>query len=1049
MKRLTSLAVLMAMMLMSMTAVAQSKWMQNAPAIKVHNQRSNSSVFVAGEGLRTINYAPKAETIGQPSDTTVSSGYGFLVGPDGNDWVYTEEARFNGTDGYKSAAFTLYDAAHKNQGTIEVTIPEGRWINAIEPYGIITNKFFDRDASTYEVLVYIHEVLSPGVTESYIGVYNTKGDSVTTFRGSQAAIFHVQQNSWTSYDRMLLVSLEEEAIETENGMEYNAYQRVDIYKPVGWGDTNEIEHTIRVNEANIMAVVGSWFNTYEIDNEPYYMVSSYEKPFYNGEWDYNTGYQYPTDNNSFKATLYNKNLEVVNEITFPCEDMNDKAYKVYGCGFLTYDDVSKGMFTGDDQFNYIITADTYDFQNDEDKFDFFVYDSKGQIVKTIDTNVDGEGIAVLADIEGQERQLALGHTETDADGNLSSYIKLINIPSCEISATVSHSVDMPVSFNMNRAPRGDSYEYAISYNDAEYDADGNVYAIIGWFTKDLKFSRKVRFNIGKEGLIANPLLTETSLNPYLFNTNIENEYIYLWSVARNDGTEQKDWHLCIADGDGNPIRDYVGNDSKGGVLMVGMMNARNSHASLYIDYYNQNNYQHTIEYIPLPLVKFEKGGSGTKEDPYLVATFGDLEQIANSPLSHYKQVRHIDMSFGGEAWTPIDRFQGTYDGGNYRISNLLIDETGGDELALFAEVTDSAKISNVFFENPTIYVGDYNYYAAVLAGNMMLSSIENVHVSGGQIICNSEDATPYVGGLAAYVAYYSDVNSCSFDGIIDVPNGNKVGGIAGEAATATPISVCTFTGLINGGESVGGILGSQGDGSKVLNCHVNGTIKGKNTVGGLVGDNNSRAVIANNYVEGSVENTELGPWGAYTGGLVGSLSGDFSGGETKVIYNNVINLDALTFIQDTENNTVDNTIHAVIGKSIEDEDPDGNEPFKELGLEKNYVTFQVTIGDSTLVGTHDNLGGELVTEANLNKAFFEGLGFAFGEEIAAPWVDVEDGIIALFIEDANPVVGVDNVTIDTHNRNDIRKVFENGQIVIVKTNANGVIERYAIDGRRL
>ncbi len=1014
-------------------------------AISTPEMRKQANWGLAGQSQQLRQQKMLTE-IGIPTDTTISIDYSqtryFLIAPDGSDWICLPNSRTTSGGDYRNVTYDFYDGKQNHKGSFTIEIPKDKIINMIEPFGTITNKFFDNNENTYEVLVYMHEVLAPGVVDNHIYVYNTQGDSVAYFHSSQAAFMQTQKDAYTRYERLILVGTTDSIIGYTDTNEpiKKTYQRVDFYKPKGWSETNEIEKTMFFEDDLVRQdlLVGPWLNIYTIDNKAYYCVSSYEKPYYTGEWDYSIAYQYTTPNNRFKLQLYDETYQLINEISFPCEDMGTSAYKTYGLGTLTYNDLSKGFFTGDDQWNYLITADTYDFQADESKLDFFVYDSKGNLIKTIDTNVDYEGVKVLSDIEGYERQVAFGHTETSQEDEITNYIKVINIPSCEVVATLSPTSEAPVSFVFDRtAKKGGGYEYAISYTQPEMDAYDSIYAVIGWFDEHFKFDRKVLFNIGTDGLIANPLLNASSLNPYLINTNDEHEYIYLWSTPKNNNTEEKHWHLCIADHEGKPIVDYIGNPSKGDLLEPGIMNAGTSDATLYVLYHDDGRNRSHIEYIPLPLTKFERGGKGTAAEPYLVASRGDLEQVANAPRAHYKQVEDIDMNACGRSWKAIADFAGKYDGDNHILSNLTINPDGGDYLGLFSFMSDSATVCNLRFNNPVINVGEFNAKAGVLVADASNAvKISNVHISNGKISSDSETAAT-IGGIAGTVTFNSAISACSFNGEIAVEGAYPVGGIAGNIGTTSPIDVCAFSGSITANSGIGGIVGEQGDKSPVTNCHVIGNLEGQHTIGGIIGTSIDRSGVTNNIAE--VELTSLSSdWDANVGGIIGDLGGDYTKAGTKIIKNNVAVIEDITCSSSQDGST----IHGIIGKSIENTELEpGDEPYYELGLTNNYINKQISVGETALTFAHDNINGEVVATEAMNKAFFEKLGYVYGNDVTAPWVD--GTLPSLYIEQLNGS-GIENIETESNSETLVRKVLHNGTIYIIRGE-----DIYLIDGRKL
>jgi hypothetical protein len=83
----------------------------------------------------------------------------------------------------------------------------------------------------------------------------------------------------------------------------------------------------------------------------------------------------------------------------------------------------------------------------------------------------------------------------------------------------------------------------------------------------------------------------------------------------------------------------------------------------------------------------ELQGAGTQESPFLVHNADELNAVRNNMSAHYLQMCDIDMSSYdssveadyGYGFSPIGRylpyneFTGVYDGGGYKITNLLVD----------------------------------------------------------------------------------------------------------------------------------------------------------------------------------------------------------------------------------------------------------------------------------------------------------------------------------------------------------------------------------------
>ena len=172
--------------------------------------------------------------------------------------------------------------------------------------------------------------------------------------------------------------------------------------------------------------------------------------------------------------------------------------------------------------------------------------------------------------------------------------------------------------------------------------------------------------------------------------------------------------------------------------------------------------------------KFE-GGSGTMEDPYLVATAEQLDAVRKGPRYHYKLIADIDLSNWGN-WIPIGgtagygfmggdwnmvhdgayAFCGSFDGNGHVISGMTIvvneetpflTEVGNYRaFGLFGNLAtnpDNYEIKNLGVVDFTIDVDYTNMkknveiYAAAICGGMNNgTNIINCYSSGGTIDIN-------------------------------------------------------------------------------------------------------------------------------------------------------------------------------------------------------------------------------------------------------------------------------------------------------------------------
>lgn len=119
--------------------------------------------------------------------------------------------------------------------------------------------------------------------------------------------------------------------------------------------------------------------------------------------------------------------------------------------------------------------------------------------------------------------------------------------------------------------------------------------------------------------------------------------------------------------------------------------------------------------------------------------------------------------------------------------------------------------------------------------------------------------------------------------------------------------------------------------------------------------------------------------GLSAGGIVGSLAPDWTGKATPLVTNNVAKGE-IALADGTES---DATIHRIVGRTIENEEDCTD---KELRLANNFAVKGMKV-NGVAVESDDaaTVEGKTATEAELNKAALEALGYAYGTTDQAPW----------------------------------------------------------------
>ena len=920
--------------------------------------------------LRDSRYLAPAKAADNTPTATVgpTSTWGVINGPGGTEWLYEQENEIVGWSNITSSRITVYNDQNETVGTITVTIPEGQTVNDVQVFGQVTNNFFDTNANTYEITVYMNQIIDYQI-HGRIDVYSlSDGSLVGSYPGSSALYFS-HAEGYSTFQRYLI------AEETE--VDGTQCLNVSVYSPVSYSSpTPQCEHTFNIPYDNVMYSDGPYINYYYIDGQPYYVLSQYEKPYMDG-YDETTWEPVVAEDNNYLITVYNGSFEQVANLTIPVEQQEGALYTFYTFGMFSYDDMTRGTFSGDDQLNFIVTRYDYLISSDSYSYDILVYNQDGQQINTI-----GEDLTTwqkLSDIDGQPMQYALIKT-----GGESESIDMVNIPSCETVTTFPGVLNGDLlSTNLDRYPKGDSYQYAIALGSGYEDEEGNTITKIGWYNTDLTLDHFVNINLGPNGIFAQHYFMPGSLNPYLFNTDDLHEYILIANIQDpvSSTTTSK---LCIANDNGEIVREFEGDETKGAYNYGYLSGATGDRPRLVVGYLNDNR-EYTLDMYDLPFSKFA-GGTGTHDDPYLIATPGDLNQVRNTPSASYALANDIDMSKYSGSFKPIDSFTGSLDGRGYSIDNLDIDASSM-YAGVFSDITDGNTISNITFNEPYIDASSSCFYAGVLAGSFSgeNATITNVHVNNA-VITGDDSFTGAIGGIAGEMTYSSAISLSSVNNItVDAPQARNVGGIVGQTRTGATINASSANGSITAGDRIGGIVGNAGNDVTVADCHAGMTLTGNNSIGGIAGYS-SRALIDRCYSTGTITANEADQWtGNFSaGGIVGDLSTDWSGSTSIVVSNSLAAISSINLPESAEAKAV----HRIVGRSIADEEwMEGEEPRSEVGLANNHAVASMTVNGTTVTSTDaTTVEGTDVTANALNDDFFTStLGFVYGTTAQQPW----------------------------------------------------------------
>ncbi len=294
------------------------------------------------------------------------------------------------------------------------------------------------------------------------------------------------------------------------------------------------------------------------------------------------------------------------------------------------------------------------------------------------------------------------------------------------------------------------------------------------------------------------------------------------------------------------------------------------------------------------------GGSGTKADPYQIATAEQLALLAKDVNSgvdgetHEKEyfILKNDIDLSAHVWTPIgyeswssgggsaQSFQGYFDGNGKKITGLYVDErvNGKNRSAgLFGVIasigSEEPIIQNLTVENGTVFAGDGNatsgdsYGAGLLIGRINpmhgtdYSVIKNCTVSG--TVSSTKNAAGLVGD-----SNYIHFENCTAD--VKVNGHNTAGGFVGNTFMSE-FTDCVAKGNVSSeGWCTGGFAGILFYETTVKHCAAFGNVEaGDWNLGGFAGFAQTNVTITNSIAMGDVKSNVNG-WNPKTGGFLGT-----------------------------------------------------------------------------------------------------------------------------------------------------------------------------------
>ena len=253
--------------------------------------------------------------------------------------------------------------------------------------------------------------------------------------------------------------------------------------------------------------------------------------------------------------------------------------------------------------------------------------------------------------------------------------------------------------------------------------------------------------------------------------------------------------------------------------------------------------------VQLNALRWDTDGDGVSGDPKYAGAYPAALSDMGCPSSGcrgYELAADLDFDTDGDGevdsdddywndgagWNPIGnsypRFDATFEGNGYTISNLFIDRGSARYVGLFGFTSFASTIRNVVLV-ATDVKGDA--YVGGLIGAMSYGRVFGSRSTG------EVTGFDYLGGLVGASFNGSISASCS---TATVSGDDHVGGLVGWNGGGDVVAAYA-TGAVSGDQYVGGLVGYQNRGS-ITASYATGTVSGSDHIGGLAGGDNQGTV---------------------------------------------------------------------------------------------------------------------------------------------------------------------------------------------------------------
>ena len=249
-------------------------------------------------------------------------------------------------------------------------------------------------------------------------------------------------------------------------------------------------------------------------------------------------------------------------------------------------------------------------------------------------------------------------------------------------------------------------------------------------------------------------------------------------------------------------------------------------------------------------------------DLVAIKTADELISYIENPNGNAILLADIDMTDKTIKHSPTP-YNNTFNGNGYKISNVVINSVGVDNLGLFRWTNNLAKVLNLSVDK--VSVTGNNVVGVITGRNGGL--IENCIVTNAKIIANSTV------GIIAGNSTNAEVSNVYVSGTLNT-NGGNVGGIVGYNDNSKILnSRAVEVHISSAGGNVGGIVGATNNSLALVdNCTIDDSSEiistGEDGIGGIAGKASKCKVL--NSTSSATINSEA----KNTGGVVGYIEPD-------------------------------------------------------------------------------------------------------------------------------------------------------------------------------